>query len=125
MPVKHRLKAAGQRVFIPSTTDPLKVIVVDELAFLTAYAAKDVKLKVAAALQVLLSRGRAVGLSVVAALQDPRKDVLPIRGLFTYRIALRLAEDSHVDMVLGDGASTEERSAISSRPRCRASGSST
>jgi S-DNA-T family DNA segregation ATPase FtsK/SpoIIIE len=40
----------------------------------------------------------------VAALQDPRKDVLPFRDLFTYRIALRLAEDSHVDMVLGDGA---------------------
>ncbi len=101
---KHRLKAAGQRVFIPSTVDPLEVIVVDELAFLTAYAAKDVKLKVAAALQVLLSQGRAVGFSVVAALQDPRKDVLPFRDLFTYRIALRLAEDSHVDMVLGDGA---------------------
>jgi S-DNA-T family DNA segregation ATPase FtsK/SpoIIIE len=101
---KHRLKAAGQRVFIASITDPLEVIVVDELAFLTAYAPKDVKAKVAAALQVLLSQGRAVGFSVVAALQDPRKDVLPFRDLFTYRIALRLAEDSHVDMVLGDGA---------------------
>lgn len=101
---KKRLKAAGQRVFIPSTTDPLEVIVVDELAFLTAYAPKDIKLKVAAAVQVLLSQGRAVGYSVVAALQDPRKDVLPFRDLFTYRIALRLAEDSHVDMVLGDGA---------------------
>jgi S-DNA-T family DNA segregation ATPase FtsK/SpoIIIE len=101
---KKRLKAAGQRVFIPSTVDPLEVVVVDELAFLTAYAPKDVKLKVAAALQVLLSQGRAVGFSVVAALQDPRKDVLPFRDLFTYRIALRLAEDSHVDMVLGDGA---------------------
>ena len=101
---KRRLKAAGQRVFVPSTVDPLEVIVVDELAFLTAYAPKDVKAKVAAALQVLLSQGRAVGFSVVAALQDPRKDVLPFRDLFTYRIALRLAEDSHVDMVLGDGA---------------------
>jgi S-DNA-T family DNA segregation ATPase FtsK/SpoIIIE len=101
---KKRLKAAGQRVFVPSTIDPLEVIVVDELAFLTAYAPKDVKAKVAAALQVLLSQGRAVGYSVVAALQDPRKDVLPFRDLFTYRIALRLAEDSHVDMVLGDGA---------------------
>jgi S-DNA-T family DNA segregation ATPase FtsK/SpoIIIE len=101
---KRRLKAAGQRVFVPAVVDPLEVIVVDELAFLTAYAPKDVKAKVAAALQVLLSQGRAVGFSVVAALQDPRKDVLPFRDLFTYRIALRLAEDSHVDMVLGDGA---------------------
>jgi DNA segregation ATPase FtsK/SpoIIIE, S-DNA-T family len=41
---------------------------------------------------------------VVAALQDPGKHVLPFRDLFTHRITLRLAEDSHVDMVLGDGA---------------------
>ena len=91
-------------MFVPAVVDPLEVTVVDELAFLTAYAPKDVKAKVAAALQVLISQGRAVGFSVVAALQDPRKDVLPFRDLFTYRIALRLAEDSHVDMVLGDGA---------------------
>jgi DNA segregation ATPase FtsK/SpoIIIE, S-DNA-T family len=101
---KRRLKALGLRAFVPSTADPLEVVIVDELAFLTAYAPKDVKLKVATALQLLLSQGRAVGFSVVAALQDPRKDVLPFRDLFTYRIALRLAEDSHVDMVLGDGA---------------------
>jgi S-DNA-T family DNA segregation ATPase FtsK/SpoIIIE len=101
---KRRLKADGVRVFTPSVTDPLEVIVVDELAFLTAYAPRDVKAKVATALQLLLSQGRAVGFSVVAALQDPRKDVLPFRDLFTYRIALRLAEDAHVDMVLGDGA---------------------
>ncbi|MBT0773164.1 hypothetical protein KIH74_29745 [Kineosporia sp. J2-2] len=101
---KQRLKAAGLRVFVPSEDDPLEVILVDELAFLTAYAPKDVKAKVASALQVLLSQGRAVGYSVVAALQDPRKEVLPFRDLFTYRIALRLSEDSHVDMVLGDGA---------------------
>ncbi len=101
---KRRLKAAGQRVFVPSKQDPLEVILVDELAFLTAYAPKDMKVKVAAAMQILLSQGRAVGYSVVAALQDPLKEVLPFRDLFTYRIALRLAEDSHVDMVLGDGA---------------------
>ncbi len=101
---KRHLKAAGVRVFTPSKADPLEVIVIDELAFLTAYAPKDVKAKVAAAMQVLLSQGRAVGYSVLAALQDPRKEVLPFRDLFTYRIALRLAEDSHVDMVLGEGA---------------------
>jgi S-DNA-T family DNA segregation ATPase FtsK/SpoIIIE len=40
----------------------------------------------------------------VAALQDPRKDVLPFRDLFPTRIALGLTEESQVDMVLGDGA---------------------
>ena len=41
---------------------------------------------------------------MVAALQDPRKDVLSIRNLFPDRIAMRLDEPEQVDMVLGDGA---------------------
>ena len=52
----------------------------------------------------LTTQGRAVGYAVVAALQDPRKDVLPIRNLFPDRIAMRLDEPEQVDMVLGDGA---------------------
>jgi S-DNA-T family DNA segregation ATPase FtsK/SpoIIIE len=41
---------------------------------------------------------------VVAALQDPRKEVLNIRNLFPDKIALRLDEPAQVDLVLGDGA---------------------
>ncbi len=41
---------------------------------------------------------------MVAALQDPRKEVLNIRNLFPDKIALRLDEPAQVDMVLGDGA---------------------
>ena len=40
---------------------------------------------------------------VLAAIQDPRKEVLPARGLFPTRIGLRLAEPAEVDMVHGDG----------------------
>ncbi|MBI1758268.1 MAG: cell division protein FtsK [Actinobacteria bacterium] len=102
---KRRLKAAGLRAFVPSVADPLEVVIVDELAFLTAYApTREIKSRVTTALSLLLSQGRAVGFCVIAALQDPRKDVLAFRNLFTYRIALRLTEDSEVDMVLGAGA---------------------
>ena len=52
----------------------------------------------------LTTQGRAVGYCVVAALQDPRKDVLTIRNLFSDRIAMRLDEPEQVDIVLGDGA---------------------
>jgi DNA segregation ATPase FtsK/SpoIIIE, S-DNA-T family len=45
-----------------------------------------------------------VGVCVVGALQDPRKDVISLRNLFSTRIALRLDESDQVDMVLGDGA---------------------
>jgi S-DNA-T family DNA segregation ATPase FtsK/SpoIIIE len=41
---------------------------------------------------------------VVAALQDPRKEVLPFRDLFPTRIALALAEAEQTDLVLGRGA---------------------
>jgi S-DNA-T family DNA segregation ATPase FtsK/SpoIIIE len=57
-----------------------------------------------AALATLTTQGRAVGYCVVAALQDPRKDVLSIRNLFPDRMAMRLDEPEQVDMVLGDGA---------------------
>ncbi len=46
----------------------------------------------------------ATGSSVVAALQDPRKEVLNIRNLFPDKVALRLDEPGQADMVLGDGA---------------------
>jgi S-DNA-T family DNA segregation ATPase FtsK/SpoIIIE len=93
------------RLHEPAPGDPLVVVVVDELAALTAYATdRDLKRRIHAALSLLLSQGRAVGVLVVAALQDPRKDVLPFRDLFTIRIALRMTEPEQVDMVLGDGA---------------------
>ena len=81
------------------------MVLVDEVAFLTAYQ-PDRKLKdrIMAALATLTTQGRAVGYCVVAALQDPRKDVLTIRNLFPDRIAMRLDEPEQVDMVLGDGA---------------------
>src|SRR5690606_33682821 len=89
------------------------VVVVDELATLTAYADRKVKDRVKNALGLVLSQGRAVGVHVIAALQDPRKEVLPFRDLFPARVALRLVEDSHVDMVLGEGA--RDRGALADR----------
>src|SRR5439155_674583 len=89
----------------PTPAEPLIVVFVDELASLTAYVIdRDAKNRIRAALSLLLSQGRAVGVTVVAALQDPRKDVLPFRDLFPTRIALRLTEPEQTDMVLGDGA---------------------
>jgi S-DNA-T family DNA segregation ATPase FtsK/SpoIIIE len=97
--------AGHRRAHEPTPADPFTVILVDEVAFLTAYQ-RDRKLKerIMAALATLTTQGRAVGYSVVAALQDPRKDVLTIRNLFPDRIAMRLDEPEQTDMVLGDGA---------------------
>jgi DNA segregation ATPase FtsK/SpoIIIE, S-DNA-T family len=97
--------AGYRRGHEPTLADPFTVVLVDEVAFLTAYQ-RDRKLKerIMAALATLTTQGRAVGYAVVAALQDPRKDVLTIRNLFPDRIAMRLDEPEQTDMVLGDGA---------------------
>jgi S-DNA-T family DNA segregation ATPase FtsK/SpoIIIE len=101
----ERLRRAGHRVLTPTAEDPLVVVVVDEMAALTAYAGdRDLKRRAEAALQLLLSQGRAPGVLVVAAVQDPGKDVVTFRDLFPFRIALRLLEDVQVDMVLGRSA---------------------
>ena len=97
--------AGKQRDHTPTAEFPFVVIVVDEVAFLTAYQPdKQLRERVKAALATLTTQGRAVGYCVVAALQDPRKEVMSIRNLFPDRIAMRLDEPEQVDMVLGDGA---------------------
>jgi S-DNA-T family DNA segregation ATPase FtsK/SpoIIIE len=83
----------------------LLVVLVDEVALLTAYT-PDRKLRDRAekALAAIATQGRAPGVVLVAALQDPRKEVLGLRNLFPTTIAMRLDEKSQVDMVLGEGA---------------------
>ena len=93
------------RTFTLSAEVPFLVVLVDELAFLTAYQPeRDLRKRAEAAIATLTSQGRSVGVCVVGALQDPRKDVISLRNLFSTRIALRLDESDQVDMVLGDGA---------------------
>jgi S-DNA-T family DNA segregation ATPase FtsK/SpoIIIE len=97
--------AGRQRDHMLSFEDPFTVVLVDEVAFLTAYQPdRKLKERIMNALATLTTQGRAVGYAVVAALQDPRKDVLAIRNLFPDRIAMRLDEPEQADMVLGDGA---------------------
>ena len=93
------------RLHTPTPSEPLFVVVIDEIAALTAYVTdRKVRSEIEQLLGLLLSQGRAVGISVVAAVQDPAKDTLPVRQLFTVRIGLRLTEATQTTMVLGQGA---------------------
>nr|MDT0663853.1 FtsK/SpoIIIE domain-containing protein [Micromonospora sp. DSM 115978] len=86
------------RLHTPTVAEPLVVVLVDEIASLTAYVTdRDLKKRLGASLPLLLSQGRAPGVVVVAAVQDPRKDVLPFRDLFPVRVALRMAEAVQAD----------------------------
>jgi S-DNA-T family DNA segregation ATPase FtsK/SpoIIIE len=96
--------AGVTRMHQPTVDEPLVLVIVDELSTLTAYE-PDTKLRnrATAAISALLARGRAAAVVVLAAAQDPRKEVVSFRSLFPTKIALRLDTPSQVDMVLGDG----------------------
>lgn len=87
----------------PRRGDPLHVLVIDELAALTAYAPPEVRREAERVLSLILTQGRALGVVVVAFVQDPRKEIVGMRGLFTQTIALRLRSPEETIMVLGDG----------------------
>lgn len=105
MQARARDLAGITRQHVASVESPTVIVLVDELAALTSYETDREMLRRAnAAIATLASQGRAVGFILIACLQDPRKETLPARGLFTQTIGLRLRDRVETAMVLGDGA---------------------
>lgn len=101
---RGRALAGHSRKHTPRVGDPLLVLLIDEMAALTSYMQdKEAKKEADRLLRSILTKGRAVGVVVVGALQDPRKETLAARELFTQTVALRLRSKSEVAMVLGEG----------------------
>lgn len=98
--------AGHARSHTPTPGAPLVLVLIDELAMLTSYLSnqRDLFQRADKALRALLALGRAPGFVVWGFLQDPRKETLPQRHMFTQTIALRLREREEVAMVLSDGA---------------------
>ncbi|MFE7744199.1 FtsK/SpoIIIE domain-containing protein [Nocardia sp. NPDC057455] len=99
-----RMRAAGLRKIVPSTDEPLILIIIDEAASLSSYATREEQQEFRRLTGLLLSQGRAGAVSVIAALQDPSKETMPNRQLFPVRIGLRLDEPTQSAMVHGQGA---------------------
>jgi S-DNA-T family DNA segregation ATPase FtsK/SpoIIIE len=98
------MRARGARAHRPTVDEPLLLIVVDEIASITAYVTDPaLRRRIENALSLLLSQGRAPAVSVLAATQDPRKETLGFRDLIPLRVALRTAEPV-ADLILGAGA---------------------
>lgn len=96
--------AGKSRSHVASLDAPFVVLIIDELASLTAYMSDAAAKKEAdRLLRSILSKGRAMGVVVIGAIQDPRKEAIPARGLFTQTVALRLRSASETTMVLGEG----------------------
>ena len=92
------------RVHVPSKEAPHRIVLVDELATLTALQDRRSKERVEAALGHLGSRGRAAGFTLVLTTVEPTKEVVRWRALHAVKVGFRMEEASHTDMTLGDGA---------------------
>lgn len=81
------------RTHVPTTDEPFHLFIIDEIAtLLTLLNDKDLKRRAYTALGLLLTQGRAAGISVFAAAQDPRVENIDVRLLFTVRIGLGFDE---------------------------------
>ena len=98
------------RAATPSTATPVELLVIDEMAMLTAYGDRTSVREALRLLAETMTQGRASLFAVHGYLQEPSKDVVDVRELFTQRICLGVTAASHVDMVLGEGA--RERGAL-------------
>lgn len=98
------LEAAGQRKFTVSQDTPLEVLIIDELAMLTALGDRRAVSELNRLLAEVLTQGRAPGFAVLAYVQEPTKDVVPIRDLFTVRICLGTTSANYVNATLGEDA---------------------
>jgi len=99
---KRTLADQGRRTFEMSRETPLDLLIIDELGAVTGYGDRSLTRGAQAVLPLILSQARALGGSVIGALQEPTKDVIPQRDLFSLRVCLRATSAGHVDMVLGE-----------------------
>jgi hypothetical protein len=82
---------------------PFNVIIIDELAYLSAAVDKKTHERAQRAMRAILWLGRATGYCLVGASQDPTKEVLSERDYYPTKVALGM-EAPMVDLVLGKGA---------------------
>ncbi|GAA2123943.1 FtsK/SpoIIIE domain-containing protein [Glycomyces algeriensis] len=100
-----KLHEQGLRKFTPSVETPLNILIVDELGAVLAYGSDRTRMmRNRQGMALVGSQGRATGHLMWGAVQEPTKDTVPVRDLFTLRICLRVTAAVHPEMVLGDGA---------------------
>jgi S-DNA-T family DNA segregation ATPase FtsK/SpoIIIE len=105
-----RMRRDGIRQNAITRETPWELLVIDEMAMLTAYGDRNDVRAAHRLLAECLTQGRAADHTVAGYVQEPTKDVVEVRELFTLRLCLAVTAASHVDMVLGDGA--RERGAL-------------
>ena len=102
---QEKLQRDGVRKFDPSPETPLNILIIDELGAVLAYDSdRHRMIKNRQGMALVGSQGRATGHLMWGAVQEPTKDTVPVRDLFTLRVCLRVTAANHPEMVLGDGS---------------------
>lgn len=96
------LAERGLREVTISRETPFRLLIVDELAMMTALGESKTVRNAVRLMAEVMTQGGACGFSVNAYVQEPTKDTVPIRELFTRRFCLAATAASHPDMVLGE-----------------------
>ncbi|GAB3291829.1 hypothetical protein [Parasphingorhabdus pacifica] len=100
---QRHLTEQGLRKFSISRETPFRVLMIDELAMMTALGDSRTTRQAIKLMAEIMTQGRDPGFALAAYVQEPTKDIVPVRDLFTRRICLRTTAENHPDMVLGDG----------------------
>lgn len=102
---KASSEARGVRLHYATPEEPFIVVVVDEAAVLHMLSGDPkVTKEIERLLGLLLTQGRAPGVTLISALQVPTKSTLETRDLYPNRVMFRSMARTHADMVLGPGA---------------------
>jgi S-DNA-T family DNA segregation ATPase FtsK/SpoIIIE len=99
---QRRMQREGIRSAEISRAYPLDWLIVDEIGYLLAYNTEYAS-TLHGLLATVASMGRVTHDLLDCYVQEPTKDVVPIRDLLTHRVCMRVTSDRHVDMALGDG----------------------
>lgn len=103
----EELSSKKIRLHKPSVEYPQVLLIIDEMAALTLYLKdtnRELSKQLMADLGLILTEGRAIGYSIIACAQDPRKEVNFLRGLFPGKLGLQFDEEGDVDTAMGKGA---------------------
>jgi S-DNA-T family DNA segregation ATPase FtsK/SpoIIIE len=102
---RRKTAFAGRVRSLPISTDyPLELLEFDEIGALTRYTDRKTREAIVERVALLTTQGRALGMTVRGYVQEPTKETVPVRELFTRRICLRVTSRNQVGMALGDGA---------------------
>jgi S-DNA-T family DNA segregation ATPase FtsK/SpoIIIE len=105
----------GRRKIVKGDGEPMRITVIDELAYYTAtVGTKAEREKFNTSLRDCSARGRKCARRYILATQRPSSDIVPtsLRDLFGYRWAFRCATDDSSDVVLGKGTAKTGHSAF-------------